>query len=431
MKTGKTNSENATGLEQVLRALRHRNYRLFFGGQSISVIGTWMQRIAMSWLVYRLTNSAFLLGLVGFTSQIPIFLLTPFAGVLADRSNRHHILVVTQTMAMIQAFTLAFLVLTGTIAVWHIIALSIVLGVIDAFDMPTRQSFVVEMIEDRGDLGNAIALSSSMVHSGRLIGPSLAGILVAYIGEGMCFLLNAISYIAVILSLLAMKMRSRKIETSSTHMLQELSEGFSYAFSFAPIRSVLLLITLVSAMGSSYMVLMPVFAKDILQGDSHTLGFLMGCTGLGALLGAGYLASRKSVLGLEKWIILASSIAGVALILFSMSRFFWFSMFLLLLSGFGIMVQHTSGNTLLQMIVDEDKRGRVMSLFIIAFKGMTPFGNLLVGVLASYLGAPNTIVMCGASCMLGSLIFAKRLSSWRKMVRPIYIKKGIISETLS
>ena len=428
MKTDQTNSKNATGLERVLRALHHRNYRLFFGGQSISLMGTWMQRIAMSWLVYRLTNSAFLLGVIGFTGQIPTFLLTPIAGVLADRLNRHHILLVTQTLAMIQALILALLVLTGTIAVWHIVSLSIFLGFVDAFDIPARQSFVVEMIENREDLGNAIALNSSMVHSARLIGPSVAGILIAVIGEGMCFLLNGISYLAVIVSLLAMKIKSTKKETRRTHILKGVKEGFSYAFGFIPIRSVLLLTALVSLMGMSYEVLMPIFARDILHGDSHTLGFLMGGSGVGALAGVIYLASRRSVLGLEKWNALATSIFGAGLIAFSLSRFFWFSLFLMLLTGFGIMVQHTSSSTVLQTVVDEDKRGRVMSLYAVAFRGMMPFGSLLAGSLAIKIGASNTVMIGGVSCILGSLMFARKLSLWREMVRPIYIRNGVISE---
>ncbi len=424
----RTHSENAPGLERVLRALHHRNYRLFFGGQSISLMGTWMQRIAMSWLVYRLTNSAFLLGVIGFTGQIPIFLLTPIAGVFADRLSRHRILLVTQTLAMIQALILALLVLTGTIAVWHIISLSIFLGFVDAFDMPARQSFVVEMIENRGDLGNAIALNSSMVHSARLIGPSLAGILIAAMGEGMCFLLNGISYLAVIASLLAMKIKSTKQETRRTHILEGLKEGYSYAFDFMPIRSILLLTALVSMMGMSYTVLMPIFAGDILHGNSHTLGFLMGGSGVGALVGVIYLAFRRTILGLEKWNVLATSIFGAGLIAFSQSRFFWFSIFLMLITGFGIMVQHTSSNTVLQMVVDEDKRGRVMSLYGIAFRGMMPFGSLLAGSLASKIGVSNTVLIGGASCILGSLVFARKLSLWKEMVRPIYIRNGVISE---
>ena len=426
MKPYKTNSDDGIDLKRMVRALQHRNYRLFFAGQGISLIGTWMQRIAMGWLVYRLTHSAFLLGLVGFTGQIPIFLLTPFAGVLADRLNRHRMLVVTQTLAMMQALALALLILTGTIAVWHIVSLSIFLGFVDAFDMPVRQSFLVEMIENREDLGNAIALNSSIVNSARLLGPSIAGILIAYVGEGVCFLLNAISYLAVIASLLAMKIVSRRIETPKTDILQGVKEGFSYAFGFSPIRSVLLLISLVSLLGMPLTVLMPVFARDILHGDSHTLGFLMGASGTGALVGAIYLASRRNILGLEKWTALACGIFGAGLIVFSQSRHFWLSLLLMLITGFGMLVQMASGNTLLQAVVDEDKRGRVMSLYTMAFRGMVPFGSLLGGSLASKIGAPNTVLMGGASCVLGAILFARALPSITEMVQSVYAKKGIV-----
>ena len=294
----KSDKSNLSRLTLVFRALHSRNYRLFFGGQSISLIGTWLTQIATSWLVYRLTNSALLLGVVGFASQIPVFLLTPFAGVLVDRWNRHRALVVTQTLSMAQSFALAILTLTGVINVWHIIALSAFQGLIDAFDMPARQSFVVEMVEKREDLANAIALNSSMVNSARLIGPSIAGVLIATVGEGMCFLIDGISYIGVIAALMGMKITPRTIETETSNVLQRLKEGFSYAFSFAPIRSILLFIGLVSLVGRPYLVLMPVFAKDVLHGGSHALGFLMGASGMGALVGSIYLASRKTVRGL-------------------------------------------------------------------------------------------------------------------------------------
>jgi MFS family permease len=423
MKPHETHSGGEFDLKVIVRALRHRNYRLFFAGQGISLIGTWMQRIAMGWFVYRLTNSAFLLGLVGFTGQIPIFLLTPFAGVLADRLNRHRMLVVTQTLAMMQALVLALMILTGTIAVWHIVSLSIFLGLVDAFDMPVRQSFLVEIIENREDLGNAIALNSSIVNSARLLGPSLAGILIAYVGEGVCFLLNAISYLAVIASLLAMKIVTRRIESPRTDLLQGVREGFSYAFGFAPFRSILLLISLVSLLGMPLTVLMPVFARDVLHGDSHTLGFLMGASGLGSLVGAAYLASRRNILGLERWTALACGIFGAGLIVFSLSRNFFFSLLLMFTTGFGMLVQMASGNTLLQAVVDEDKRGRVMSLYTMAFRGMVPFGSLLGGSLANRIGAPHTVLIGGATCVLGALVFARRLPAMTKMIRSAYEKK--------
>jgi MFS family permease len=329
----KYHTNGRAGLNTVFRSLRYRNYRLFFGGQSISLIGTWIQRIAVPWLVYRLTGSAFLLGLVGFASQIPAFLLAPFAGVLTDRWNRYHILVACQILAMIQALILAFLFFSGAIEIWHIIVLSILLGFINAFDMPARQAFVVEMVERREDLGNAIALNSSMVNSARLLGPSIAGVLIAATGEGICFLLNGFSYLFVIASLLMMKVNLRKGETQDTQVLQGLREGFSYAFGFAPIRYIILLLGLVSLMGMPYAVLMPVFAKEILHGGSHTFGFLMGASGVGALIGALYLASRRSVLGLGKIIPLSAAVFGFGLIAFSLSRFFLLSLALMLLTG--------------------------------------------------------------------------------------------------
>jgi MFS family permease len=394
----------------------------------ISLMGTWMQQIAMSWLVYRLTNSSFLLGIVGFASQIPTFFLTPFAGVLIDRWNRHRILIITQTLAMLQALILAFLALTHAIRIWHVIGLGLFLGVINAIDIPARQAFLIDMIEKKEDLGNAIALNSSMVNVTRLLGPSIAGILIALVGEGMCFLLNGLSYLAVIIALLAMKITPRKVEIEKPRVLEGLAAGFTYAFGFAPIRSVLLLLSLTSLMGMPYGVLLPVFATDILQGGPYTLGFLMTCSGAGALIGAIYLTLRKSVLGLGRWIVIASSVFGIGLIGFSLSRTLWLSLIFISLTGFGMMVQMASSNTVLQTIVEDDKRGRVMSFYTMAFMGMTPFGSLLAGSLASKIGAPNTLMMGGICCILGSLVFASKLPALREMVRPLYVRLGIIPE---
>lgn len=430
MKFGQPRPDDANSLKLIFRALSHRNYRLFFGGQGISLIGTWMQQIAMSWLVYRLTDSALLLGVVGFTSRIPTFLLASLAGVLADRWNRHRVLVITQTLSMIQAMILAILVLTGAIAVWHIIFLSLSLGLINALDIPTRQSFVVDMIEKREDLGNAIALNSSIVNGARLIGPSVAGMLIATLGEGMCFLLNGLSFIAVIFALLAMKITPKKREAQSSKVFQGLKEGFSYAFGFAPIRSVLLLLGLISLMGMPFTVLMPIFAEKILHGGPQALGFLSGATGVGAIAGSIYLASRKSVLGLGRIIVISSNLFGIGLIGFSLSRLFWLSLLMMLLTGFGMMVEMASSNTVLQTIVEEDKRGRIMGFYTMAFMGMVPFGSLLAGTLANNIGAPNTVMIGGVACILGSVLFAKKLPSLRRITRPIYVEKGIISEEL-
>jgi len=431
MKSLRSTLGNPAGLAGIVRALHHRNYRLFFSGQGISLIGTWMQQIAMNWLVYRLTQSAFLLGVVGFSSRIPTFVFASFAGVLADRWNRHRALVATQTLSTIQALILAALVLTGMVSIWHVILLSLSLGFINAFDIPIRQSFVVDMIERREDLGNAIALNSSLVNGARLVGPSIAGILIATLGEGVCFLLNGISFIAVILALLAMRIKKAdKKGKQNPNVLRGLREGFSYAFGFAPIRFILLLLALVSLMGMPYMVLMPIFAGKILHGGPRTFGFLLGASGLGALIGALYLASRRSVLGLGRIIVIASGIFGIGLIVFSFSRVFWLSLISMLITGFGMMVQMASCNTVLQTIVEEDKRGRVMSFYTMAFMGMVPFGNLLGGSLGNKIGAPNTVMIGGIACILGSLIFAKKLPSLRKIARPIYVEKGIISEEL-
>ena len=414
--------------KHVFRALKHRNYRLFFGGQSISLVGTWMQQIALSWLVYRLTNSPFLLGIVGFIGQIPTFLFSPFAGVFADRHNRRNMLVVTQALSLVQALVLTFLILTNNIHVWQIVLLSGLLGIINSFDIPIRQSFTVEMVENREDLANAIALNSSMVNAARLIGPSIAGILIATVGEGMCFLLNAISYVPVIISLLLMKVPKKDVNSQARDIFLELKEGVSYAFNFSPIKHILLLLALVSLMGVPYQVLMPVFAKDIFHGGAHTLGFLVAMSGIGALIGAIYLAARKSVLGLSRIIVYSAAFFGLGIIAFSLSRLLWFSMLLLLLCGFGMMVQMASSNIVLQTIVDEDKRGRVMSFYTMSFMGMSPFGCLLAGSLASRIGATNTLLFGGAFCILGAIIFAFKLPSIRKKIHPIYAKKGIIPE---
>ena len=412
-------------LKIIFRSLKYRNYRLFFGGQSISLIGTWIQRIAMPWLVYRLTGSAFLLGMTGFASQIPTFLLSPFAGVLIDRYNRYYILIVTQILSMMQALVLAFLFFTGIIEVWHLILLSVFLGCVNAFDIPARQSFVIDMIEKREDLGNAIALNSSMVNAARLVGPSIGGILIAATNEGICFLLNGLSYLFVIASLSMMKITPGKAKIKNSQVLQGLKEGFSYTFSFAPIRSIILLLGLVSLMGMSYTVLLPVFAKDILHGGPHTFGFLMGASGIGALIGALYLASMKTVLRIGKIIPLSTAIFGFGLVLLSLSRSFLLSLILMLIVGLGMIMHTASSNTILQTLVDDDKRGRVMSFYAMAFMGTTPFGSLLAGGLASSLGAPNTLMIGGISCILGSIVFATKLPKLERIAYPIYAELGI------
>ncbi|MBJ6762495.1 MFS transporter [Myxococcaceae bacterium JPH2] len=410
----------------MLRALGHRNYRLFFSGQSVSLIGTWLTRVATSWLVYRLSGSAMLLGVVGFCGQLPTFLVAPFAGVLADRWNRHRVLVWTQVLAMLQSFALAALALSGVIAVWHILVLSVIQGVINAFDIPARQSFVVEMIDAREDLPNAIALNSSMFNAARLLGPSVAGALVAAVGEGGCFLIDGFSYLAVIASLLAMRVRPRTPNAEHQHVLSELREGFRYAYHFPPIRTVLLLLAMMSLMGTPYTVLMPVIASKVLQGGANVMGWLMAASGLGALIGAVYLASRRSVRGLGRVIVTTAAVFGVGQLAFSLSRGLVLSLVTLVATGFGMMVTMAACNTVLQTIVEERMRGRVMSFYSMAFMGTVPFGSLLAGSLASRVGAPITIALGGAACIVAAALFRWRLPSLREHVRPIYTRLGII-----
>jgi len=419
------------GHKIVFRSLRYRNYRLFFTGQIISLTGTWTQQIALPWLVFRLTGSAFLLGVVGFASQISAFLLSPLAGVMSDRWNRRYILITTQTLAMIQALSLGFLFFTSDIQVWQIILMAIFLGLINAFDMPTRQAFVVEMVENREDLSNAIALNSLMFNSARLIGPSIAGVVIAATNEGICFILNGISFIFVIASLLMMKVSPKKAKPRTTHVLHELKEGFSYALGFTPLRHIILLLAIVSLVGMPYTVLMPVFAVKILHGGSLTLGFLMAASGIGALTGSIYLASRKNVRGLVRIIPLASATFGIGLVAFSLSRLLWLSLPLMFITGLGMIMQMAACNTVIQTIVDDDKRGRVMSFYVMAFIGTAPFGSLLAGAFASKFGAPNTLLAGGILCIFGAVIFAGKLPALRKTIRPIYVKLGIIPEVSS
>jgi MFS family permease len=426
----------ASALWSMARALAHRNYRLFFVGQGISLIGTWMTRVATGWLVFRLSgpDSAFLLGVVGFVGQVPSFFLTPFAGVLVDRWNRHRLLVFTQILSLIQSALLAVVAFRGepgTATIWQIVVLSLVQGIINAFDMPARQAFLVEMVARKEDLANAIALNSSLVNGARLIGPSLAGILIAVAGEGWCFLIDAISYVAVVLALLAMQLPAREIVHHPPPMWHGMKEGFRYSFGFAPIRTILLLLALVSFMGMPYTVLMPIFAADILQGGPYALGFLSAASGVGALIGALYLASRRSVLGLGNVIWIGTLIFGVGLVAFSLSTNLWLSLLLMLLTGFGMMVQMAASNTIVQTIVDQDKRGRVMSYFGMAFLGMTPFGSLFAGMLADWIGAANTVLVGGIACLVGGVAFALRLPHIRPLVRPIYARMGILPEVAS
>jgi MFS family permease len=412
---------------QIPSAFRSRNYRLFFAGQGISLIGSWMTRVAAVWLVYHLTQSAWMLGVVGFLSQIPTLILLPVAGVFIDKWNRHRVIIATQILAMVQSLALAVLALTGIINIWHIIILSFCQGAIDAFDAPARQAFVPELVEKKEDLAQAIALNASMFNGARLIGPALAGLLIGTVGASYCFLIDGLSYIAVIAGLLAMQLKPRKIAVTNTKPLQRLQEGFAYAFGFPPIRSILLLLALVSFAGMSHTVLVPIFATQILNGGPETLGFLMAASGVGAFAGAIYLSTRKSILGIGKLIAISPAVMGCGLIGFSVSRVLWLSLIAMLFVGIGFILQFAAGNTFLQTIVEDDKRGRVMSIYTMAFFGVTPFGNLLAGGLANYIGAPNTVLIGGMICILGAAIFTRQLPSLKHLVRPIYQKMGLIS----
>ncbi|NLX05050.1 MAG: MFS transporter [Phycisphaerae bacterium] len=417
-----------TGPKTMVRALRNRNYRLFFFGQGASLVGTWMQRVALAWLVYGLTDSEWMLGVVGFAGMICTFLLAPVAGVLADRVNRRGLIVGTQALAMTQAFLLAGLTLSGGIAVWQIIALSAVLGLINAFDIPTRQSFVVDMLESRDDLPNAIALNSFLVNGAKLAGPALGGALVAVAGEGLCFLLNGLTFLAVIAALLAMRLQPSAIARTDGNLLTHFREGLGYAMGFGPIRLVLGLLAVISLLGMSVNVLMPVFARDILAGGPETLGWLTAATGIGAIAAALFLVSRRSVVGMGRRMAVACALMGLCLIAFAFSQQLWISLALLAGAGFGTMIQLVSANTTLQTIVDDDKRGRVMSLYTMCFMGMGPFGSLLMGALARWWGAPTAMMISGAGCILAALAFASRLPVFDRQVRPVYVRKGALAD---
>jgi MFS family permease len=414
-------------MPRLTRALESYNFRLFFGGQSVSLVGTWITRVATSWLVYRLTGSVLLLGIVGFCGQIPTLLLAPFAGVLVDRWDRHRILVVTQALSLVQSAALAVLTLGGWITVVHILVLQVAQGIINAFDTPARQAFVSEMVEDRADLPNAIALNSSMVNASRIIGPSIGGLIIGAVGEGWCFALDAVSYVAVIASLLAMRRETRERPPATTRLREELATGFRYVTRFMPVRSALLLLSMVSIMGMPYTVLMPAISANVLHGGPHTLGFLMTASGAGALCGALYLASRRSVLGLGRVMAVSASVFGLGLAAFSFSRTLWLSLLLLPVVGGGMMITMAATNTIIQTIVQEELRGRVMAFYTMAFLGTAPIGSLVAGVAADRIGPQRTILLGGLACVAAGAWFSIRLPKLRELVRPIYIERGILA----
>ena len=409
---------------EMFRSLKYRNFKLFFSGQLISLIGTWMDNIAEAWLVYRLTGSSLLLGTVAFAGQIPVFLLAPIGGMVADRCSRRKIVITTQILSMILAGALAFLTLTKRVTVLEVIVLAAMTGIVNAFDIPARQAFLVEMV-GREDLMNAIALNSSMFNGARVIGPSIAGILVATIGEGWCFFANSVSYIAVITGLLMMRIERKDRPKQIASPFEHIAEGFRFVRETAPIRAILLLLGLVSLVAMPYVVLMPVFAAKILHGNAKTLGILMGATGIGALAGALVLATRTNVKGLGKWIATACICFGATLILFSASRWRLLSAFLLVPVGCSMMVQMASSNTLIQSMVPDRLRGRTMAVYSMMFMGMAPMGALLSGTLAEHVGAPWTVALGGIAAIIGGIVFARELPKFRAEARELLVAQGI------
>jgi MFS family permease len=407
------------------RALRHPNFKLFFAGQSISIVGTWMTKLATTWLVYRLTHSALLLGIVGFAGLIPTFALAPFAGVWIERLNRRKLLVWTQAAAAIQSLTMAALTLAHVITLREIVALAVFQGLINAFDTPGRQIFLVQMVEDRNDLGNAIAINSSMANGARLIGPALAGLVIAAFGEGGCFLIDGISYLAVIASLLLMRIKPLDIDRSNASMFEQMREGWQYVSTFRPVRTILLFSALLALMGYPYAVLLPIFAGQVLHGGAATLGWLTGASGIGALVSGLSLAVRKSAAGLTRMLPVAAAVLGGALILFGLSDTLWLSLVLMVFVGFGMMQVFSASNTVIQTLVPEDKRGRVMSYYVMALFGTAPFGSLLAGSLAHRIGAPHTVFLTGAFCIATSLWFTLELPKMNAVMRPVYQDMGL------
>ncbi len=413
-------------VSHVWRALRHRNFQLFFAGQTISVVGTWMTRLATSWLVYRLTHSALLLGVVSFSSQIVAFALGPVAGVWVERLNRRKLLVWTQAAGSVQSLALAALTLTHLITLWEIIALSAFQGLINAFDMPARQSFLVQMVDDRSDLGNAIAINSSMNNGARLIGPAIAGLVIAAVGEGWCFFIDGVSYFAVIASLLVMRITTLDDRRRASRMIEQMREGWDYVRTFRPVRTILLLFALTTLMGYPYTVLLPVFAAQTLHGGAHTLGWLTGASGVGALASALSLAWRKTVVGLTRLLRASAAVLGGALIVFGFSHTLWLSLAAMVFAGFGLIQISSASNTVIQTLVSEDKRARVMSYYTMTFFGAAPIGSLLAGILADRVGAGATVVFTGTVCLAGALWFSIQLPGLREVMRPIYVEMGLI-----
>jgi len=413
---------NKDSFKVIFRTLKYKNYRLFFTGQSISLIGTWIQIIAASWLIYRLTNSAFLLGLLTFAGQLPTLLFTPFAGVMVDRWDRYKLIKTTQILFAFQSLIFGVLVLTEIIQIWHIIILNIFGGFVMAFDSPVRQSFVVDIVEDKKDIGNAVALNSMLFNMARMVGPAIAGILVAMIGEGWCFIINTITFLAIIVNLHLMDIKKTILKKSNNHVLTDLKEGFLYTYNFLPIRYILIILAFVSIVGMSMNVLMPIYTKDILLGDSKVLGFLMSSLGIGSLVGGVKLATKDSPKGLEKNIFWTTIIFGLSLIILPIFHNFLYAMLIMLFIGFGMISQIISSNTMIQSLVDDDKRGRVMGIYSMSFMGTAPIGSLFAGTLSGLIGVMNTSIIAGTCCILAGLFFLSKIRIISKIAEDTYVK---------
>lgn len=420
-------SPKGISTQHVLLSLKNRNFRLYFGGMCVSLVGTWMQQIAMSWLVYKLTGSVLLLAMVTFTAQIPILLITPFASVFADRFDRRKILLFTQTLSMLQALLLGVLSLTGTIAVWHILLLSLAIGCINALDNPTRQAFYPGLVP-KEHLSNAIALNSTVINGSRLIGPAIGGVLIGIFGEGWCFLLNGLSYIGVVTALCMMKLKPSASRPAQQNILSGLSEGFAYVSGNLPLRSLLLLMTIISFFGLPLVTFIPAYVKDILSGESEMLGLLLSCTGIGSLLAALMLAVRRNIPGLGKVISISSFLLGICLVNLSLVNTPWIAALWCIPTGFTIITTVASINTLLQTLTDEDKRGRVMGYLAMTFTGVTPLGSLTLGAIEKYTGLPAIILISGICCITGAILFEHIRPLVHRHAHPVYIRKGIINK---
>ena len=413
-------------MHPALRAFRYRSFRIFYAGQGLSILGTWMQTIATSWLVYRLTGSAFMLGLAAAALQFPMLFVAPIAGVWADWLDRRKLLIAVQALASLQALVLAALTWLGVVQVWHVIAFSLFLGTMNAFETPTRQAFLLDLVESKADLPNAIALQSMLFNSARFVGPTIAGVVLAFAGEALCFFLNGISYLAVVVAYCLVRVAPRATTAKRAPLLQELAAGFRYAFGEPAMRRLIWLLAALSLFTAPWQSLMPIYAGETFAGDSKTLGILIGAVGFGALASTGFLAIRPSVRGLGRIIASAGLVAALALTGFALSRYLWLSVVLLAVFGFGLIAAVASTNTILQTIADEDKRGRIISIYVMTFLGLAPISNFAAGALAEAISAHWTLFACGVALTLATGWFAVNYENWRRTLRPIYIRQGII-----